>query len=78
VVGLPVTDDTVSVVKQRDALRLEFPLYSGGGMRISYGVETTPKIVLIDSVGIIRGMYLGWGRETGNEILAELRRWLKP
>jgi peroxiredoxin len=75
VVGLPVTDDTAQVLRQRDSLGFQFPLYSGGGMRISYGVETTPKVVVIDSAGIIRGMYLGWGRETAEEVTAELRRW---
>jgi hypothetical protein len=47
-------------------------------MRISYGVETTPKVVLIDSIGTIRGMYLGWGAETADEVMAELRRWSGP
>ncbi|MFO0842828.1 MAG: redoxin domain-containing protein [Gemmataceae bacterium] len=75
VVGLPVTDDTAAVLRQRDALNLQFPLYSGGGMRISYGVETTPKVVLIDSVGTIRGMYFGWGRETAEEVMTDLSRW---
>lgn len=78
VVGLPVTDDSALVMKQRDALALPFPLYYGGGLRISYGVETTPKVVLIDAIGTIRGMYLGWGHETAEEVLAELRRWTTP
>ena len=39
------------------------PLY-GSGLRISYKVETTPKLVLIDAAGLVRGMYFGWGRET--------------
>ena len=45
-------------------------------MRISYKVETTPKIVLIDAAGLVRGMYFGWGRETANEVPTELRPWL--
>ncbi len=76
VVGLSVSDDASQVLKQRDALRLHFPIYSGGGMRISYGVESTPKLVVIDAAGIIRGMYHGWGSETALEVSAELRRWL--
>jgi peroxiredoxin len=75
VVGLSVSDDRAAVQQQREQLRLTFPVYNGGGLRISYGVETTPKLVLIDANGIIRGMYLGWGRETPNEVITEIRRW---
>jgi peroxiredoxin len=76
VVGLSVTGNTTKVLEQRDSLRLSFPIYSGGGMRISYGVDATPKLVLIDANGVIRGMFLGWGRETSAEVLAEVRHWL--
>ena len=76
VVGLCVSDDKVKAVAQRDKLKLTLPLLHGGGMRITYKVETTPKIVLIDSAGLVRGMYLGWGRETANEVTTELRPWL--
>lgn len=77
VLGLCVTEDTAQAVKQKELLKLEFPIHSGGGMRISYGVETTPKLVVIDSTGTIRGMYNGWGRETAGEVWSELQRWLE-
>jgi peroxiredoxin len=76
VVGMSVSDDTTAVLKQRTALGLGFPILHGGGVRISYAVETTPKMVLIDSVGMVRGTYVGWGHETPTEVLTELRRWL--
>ena len=76
VVGLCVSDDKAKALAQRDQLKLTIPLLHGGGMRITYKVETTPKIVIIDSAGKIRGMYLGWGRETVNEVTTELRPWL--
>src|SRR5262245_39473718 len=76
VVGLSVSDDVSTVLKQREAMKLDFPIYSGGGMRISYGVESTPKLVVIDATGVIRGMYLGWGTETAREVVSELNRWL--
>jgi peroxiredoxin len=76
VVGLSVIDDVAQVTKQREALKVDIPVYSGGGIRISYGVESTPKLVVIDSTGVIRGMYLGWGSETSREVMAELNRWL--
>ncbi len=76
VVGLSTSDDTMAVIKQRNSLKLGFPILNGGGMRISYDVETTPKMVLIDANGVVRGAYLGWGRETSEEVMTELRRWL--
>ena len=76
VVGLCVSDDREKALAQRDKLKLTFPLLSGAGMRISYKVETTPKVVVIDSAGLVRGMYDGWGRETATEVTNELRPWL--
>jgi peroxiredoxin len=76
VVGLSVSDDTQAALRQHAGFKLTFPLVHGGGMRISYGVETTPRLVIIDSAGIVRAAYTGWGRETAAEVLAELRRWL--
>jgi hypothetical protein len=76
VIGLSVDDDPTPALKQYHALKLGFPILHGGGMRISYGVDTTPKMVLIDSAGAVRGTYTGWGRETSEEVVSELRRWL--
>jgi peroxiredoxin len=76
VIGLSVLDDSAPALKQHMALKLGFPLLHGGGMRFSYGVDTTPKMILIDSAGVVRGTYTGWGRETTGEVVSELRRWL--
>jgi hypothetical protein len=76
VVGLAVVDDVKLVLEQRTKLKCTFPVLDGGGLRTSYGVETTPKLVLIDANGIVRGDYLGWGHETPDEVMAELRNWL--
>ncbi len=76
ILGLSVSDDSKVVLDQRAALKLTFPLLFGGGLRINYAVETTPKIVVIDATGAVRGAYVGWGRETPTEVLAELRHWI--
>ncbi|MFM7149335.1 MAG: peroxiredoxin family protein, partial [Gemmataceae bacterium] len=76
VVGLAVVDDAVGVRRQHEEMKLCFPVYHGSGMKISYGVESTPKIVLVDAIGVIRGMYLGWGGETPVEVTSELGKWL--
>jgi len=76
VVGLCVSDDAELVRRQHAEMRLTFPILSAGGLRGSFGVETTPKMILLDSLNIVRGGYLGWGHETPREVLDELKRWL--
>lgn len=75
VVGLSASDDARVVLAQWNELKCTFPVLNGGGLRTAYVVESTPKIVLIDAAGIVRGDYLGWGKETPNEVLEELRKW---
>ncbi len=77
VVGMSISDDEDKVKKQIADLKLSIPVLHGGGLRVTYGVETTPKIVLIDADGIFRGGWLGWGQETPDEVMAELKQWLK-
>jgi peroxiredoxin len=76
VLGLAMTDDAERVRKQRGELRLTFPLLNGTGLRQSYEVEATPKLVVLDADGVVRGTFVGWGRETPLEVTAELKRWL--
>ncbi len=76
VVGMSVSDDAVAVTRQLNVMKLTIPVLYAGGLRTSYAVEATPKIMIIDSAGIVRGAYLGWGAETAGEVMAELRRWL--
>jgi peroxiredoxin len=77
VVGLSVSEDAAAARRQRAELNLGFPVLSGNGLRISYSVETTPKMVLIDAAGVVRGAYVGWGGETPDEVVAELRKCLR-
>ena len=76
VIGMCVSDDADQARKQHGDLHLTFPILSAGGLRGSFGVETTPKMILLDSSNIVRGEYLGWGGETPKEVLEELKRWL--
>ncbi len=77
VVALSVSDDEDKVKKQMADLNLTIPVLHGGGLRITYGVETTPKLVLIDANGFVRGGWLGWGQETPDEVMGELKQWIK-
>jgi hypothetical protein len=76
VLGMCVADSAEAVRRQRTELGLTFPLLSAGGLRGSFGVESTPKIVVLDGSNIVRGEYLGWGQETPHEVAEELKRWL--
>jgi peroxiredoxin len=76
VVGMAVTSDAEAVKKLHAALHLTFPVLAGNGFQATYGVDATPRIVLLDKAGIIRGAYTGWGTPTPDEVSAELRRWL--
>jgi peroxiredoxin len=77
IVGMSVSDDEDKVKKQLADLNLNFPVVHGGGLRLTYGVETTPKLVLIDATGVVRGDWLGWGQATPDEVMAELKQWMK-
>jgi peroxiredoxin len=78
VIGMSVSDDTAQVRRQHSELKLTFPVLSGGGLRVSFGAENTPKFVLLDAANIVRGEYTGWGQETAGEIQEELKHWLPP
>jgi peroxiredoxin len=74
VVGLSVSDDNERALEQKADLKLTFPILSGTGLRLSYGVEATPKLVVIDAAGTVRGSYIGWGPETPTSIADDLQR----
>lgn len=77
VVGMAVSDDEDKVKKQLVDLSLTIPVLHGNGLRVTYSVETTPKLVLVDAAGIVRGGWLGWGQETPEEVMGELKLWMK-
>jgi peroxiredoxin len=74
-IGLPMSDDSERILKQRDEMHLTFPLVCGQGLSLTYAVDATPKFVVLDASGIVRGAYVGWGRETAGIIMDELKRW---
>jgi peroxiredoxin len=79
VLGLAVTDDAETVLRQRTELRLTFPLLNGSGLRTSFDVQETPKLLVIDPSGVVRGSWVGWGQEIPGAVTQELERWLpKP
>ena len=47
--------------------------HDGRALRQSYAVEATPKLMVIDANGMLRGSWVGWGEETRGAVLRELR-----
>jgi thioredoxin-related protein len=76
VLGMAVSDDAEQVHKQHDSLQLSFTLLNGRGLRQTYAVESTPKIVVIDGKGIVRAAFSGWGRETADDVREEVKKWV--
>jgi hypothetical protein len=76
VICFAVSDDVERIKKQSSDFGLSLPIHSGKGLRQSYDVEATPKLVILDADGVVRGNYSGWGPETAMSITEELQRWL--
>ncbi len=76
-VGLTMAGDAEQINRQRHAKGWKFPVLDGTGLRISYAVDCTPKMVLVGADGVVRATVVGWGDETANEVYAELPGWLK-
>lgn len=68
VLGLSVLGDAKKVTIQKETMKLGFPLLDGGGLKISYGLDATPKWYLLDNQMIIRVIHSGWGDEVRSEL----------
>jgi hypothetical protein len=77
VIGFAVSDETNRVRKQQADMRLSIPILSGKGIRTSYAVDATPKLVVLDADEVVRGSWVGWGQETPAAVTEELQKWLK-
>jgi peroxiredoxin len=71
VLGLNVTNEAGPVLPEHE-LKLTFPLVKAAELRSAYGVDATPKIILIDGAGSIRRTFEGWGKETPSLVREEL------
>lgn len=74
VLGMSVVEDQAKVKKLMETGKYKFTVLDGSGLRTSYDLEATPKVVLLDSEGIVKLSCLGWGQETQQEIIREIRK----
>jgi hypothetical protein len=54
--------------RQHADLRLPFPIHDGQGLHLTFGVEATPRFVVLDREGVVHAATTGWGRQTPREI----------
>jgi peroxiredoxin len=59
-------------LKQQRELQLPFAILDGKGMQVTFGVQTTPRLVLLDGDGVVRTAHTGWGSHVSREIQDEL------
>jgi hypothetical protein len=76
IMALAVTDNVNLVRKQHADMRLPFPILDGKGLHLTFGVDATPRLVVLDGEGYLRAAYTGWGDHIPREINAELQRWI--
>lgn len=76
VLPLSTEENATVVQKQLTDLKLPLRVLQGSGLRMTYEVATTPRVVLLDAEGYVRGVYTGWGRDTPREILKDLKPWI--
>ncbi|MFO0970031.1 MAG: hypothetical protein U0793_31145 [Gemmataceae bacterium] len=74
--ALAVTKDVDFACKQRAELGLPFPIHDGLGFHATFGVDATPRLILLDAEGAVRATHSGWGFSSPREILGELERCL--
>jgi len=78
VLGLSVAGESSGALQQAKEMGVEFPIVAGVDLRPVYGVDATPKIVVIDADGMVRRTFEGWGDETAVLIREELGRSSLP
>ena len=74
ILAMAVTNAPEVARKQHADLRLPFPVLDGQGMRLTFGVEATPRLVVLDGDGVVRAATTGWGYQTPTEMTDALKR----
>jgi peroxiredoxin len=75
ILAMAVTADPEVARRQHVELKLPFSVLDGQGLHTTFAVKATPRLVVLDGDGIVRGGYTGWGIQTAREVEMELERW---
>jgi peroxiredoxin len=68
VLALVAAGDDALARQQHAELHLPFPVADGRGLHVSFGVTATPRLVLLDADGVVRGAFEGWGPEVAGQV----------
>ena len=76
IMAMAVGTDAEVARKQHAEMRLPFAVLDGNGLHQTFGVDATPRLIVLDRDGILRYATTGWGLQTPREITEELTRTL--
>jgi hypothetical protein len=77
ILPMAVTDDTALACRQHAERNLPFPILDGRGLHRAFGVDATPRFVVLDKEGILRAACTGWSLENIRDMESEVRRCLE-
>jgi hypothetical protein len=75
-IGMVMTSDAGLIGRQVTRKGWKLPVLNASALRGLYGVEFTPRLVMIDAGGIVQGIVDGWGTETTFQIETAMKKWL--
>jgi len=77
ILPMAVTDDAALACRQHAEWKLPFPILDGRGLHRTFGVDATPRLILLDKEGVLQVACTGWSRENTSDIDSEVRRCLE-
>jgi peroxiredoxin len=77
IMAMAVTEDPDIARKQHADWKLPFPVLDGKGLHTTFGVDGTPRLIVLDGEGVLRYAVTGWGAHTPGEVTEELRRCMR-
>jgi hypothetical protein len=74
ILPLAVTEDPELAMKQHKDLKLPFTILDGSGLTQLFGVDALPRVVVLDTQGVVRGSTTGWGYQIPREVEELLKK----
>ncbi len=76
ILPLAIGEAAVAKALQVDE-KINTGIFDGTDVYKTHALEATPVLIFVDSDGVIRQVWRGWGRETPSSVTKELERWAK-
>jgi hypothetical protein len=71
---MAVTHKVADAVAQQKEMALPFPVLDGTGLHQTFAVDATPRLIVLDAEGVMRGAYTGWGFHVADQVLSDLKK----